>query len=396
LVLLNEADRGGDVTIRVSVAPSILTWARERSGIDPDALRKRFPKLPQWEAGESAPTMRQLEQFALATHTPVGFMFLTEPPEERLPVRDFRTIRDARVVRPSPDLLETIYLSEQRQEWYRDYLRNHTADPLPFIGSVNVGSSPVTTAERMRDLLGFDLATRRQFSNWTAALKGLIEAAEAAGVLVLVNGVVGSNTHRKLNPEEFRGFALADELAPLVFLNGADTKAAQIFTLAHELTHLWAGQSGVDRPELDRADDDHSATERWCNAVAAEFLVPLDSMPERLTGPTLTDDLERLARQYKVSTLVVLRRLVDKRLLGWHDFEGAFKAELKRVKALAARSGDGGDFYNTTPYRVSRRFARAIITDALEGETLYRDAYRLLGVRTHQTFQNLGEKLGVA
>jgi Zn-dependent peptidase ImmA (M78 family) len=383
------------VTVRVNVSPSLLRWALERSGVDHEVLRKRFPKLPEWESRDAAPTMRQLEQFAQATHTPFGYFFLEEPPEEQLPVTDYRTIKDARLARPSADLLETIYHSEQRQDWYRAYLRSHEADPPRFIGSVSPGAPPVEVAASMREQLDFDLAGRRQFTTWTDALWGLIEAAEAIGVLVLVNGIVGTNTHRKLNPDEFRGFALTDDYAPLVFLNGADTKAAQIFTLAHELAHLWAGQSGVDRPDLSVPAGDHSAIERWCNEVAAEFLVPLESMPDRLTGPTLTDDLERLAKQYKVSTLVVLRRLVDKRLLSWSDFGPAFTAELARVKELAARSGSGGNFYNTQPYRVSRRFARAIIANALAGETLYRDAYRLLGVRKHETFQNLGQKLGV-
>jgi Zn-dependent peptidase ImmA (M78 family) len=311
-------------------------------------------------------------------------------------VPDYRTIKDFKVVRPSPDLLETIYLSEQRQDWYRDYLRQHGADAPAFIGSVTTRTPVLEVAAQMREVLDFDLVKRRQFSNWTEALRGLIEASESAGVLVTLNGVVGSNTHRKLNPEEFRGFALNDDLAPLVFLNGADTKAAQIFTLTHELAHLWAGQSGVDRPDLE-VRGDHSTTERWCNEVAAEFLVPLASLPVRLPERTLTENLEQLAREYKVSTLVVLRRLVDKRLLSWEEFGPAFTAELARVKALAARDGDGGgNYYNTHPYRVSRRFARAIIANALEGETLYRDAYRLLGVRKHETFQTLGEKLGVA
>jgi Zn-dependent peptidase ImmA (M78 family) len=323
-------------------------------------------------------------------------MFLPEPPVEELPVPDYRTIRDGKLTRPSADLLATIYLSEQRQDWYRDYLRRHEADELPFIGSVRVGTDPVLVARRMREALGFDMASRQGFSNWSAALTGLIEAAEGLGILVVVNGIVGNNTHRKLDPEEFRGFALTDELAPLIFVNGADTKAAQIFTLAHELAHLWAGQSGVDKPDL-AFRRDRDVAERWCNEVAAEFLVPLDSMPDALTGPALTDDLERLARQYKVSTLVVLGRLVDNELLTLEEFRPAFRDELARVQEIqAAREGSGGgNFYNTQPYRVSRLFARAIIANTLEGQTLYRDAYRLLGVRKHETFRNLGEKLGV-
>lgn len=382
------------MSIRISVDPSMLAWARERSGLANETLHKRFPKLAAWESGDVAPTLKQLEHYATATYTPFGYLFLTDPPDEPLPVPDYRTIRDNKVSRPSANLLDSIFQSEQRQDWYRDYLRHHSGETLPFVGSVSVGAPVVSVAASIRDHLGFHLGARQQFSTWSDALRGLIEAAEALDVLVVVNGIVGSNTHRKLDPEEFRGFALVDDLAPLIFLNGADTKAAQIFTLAHELAHLWAGQSGVDRPDLS-AVEAHGSVERWCNEVAAEFLVPLDSLPGSLEGPTLTDDLERIAHTYKVSTLVALRRLVDRGLVTWEQFGPAFSEELTRVKALAARNSGGGNFYLTQPYRVSRRFARAIIADALEGETLYRDAYRLLGVRKHETFQNLGRSLGV-
>jgi len=372
----------------------MVTWARQRSGRDPKEFEKSFPWLNAWERGDLAPTLKQLENFAHATYTPVGYFFLREPPEEELPVPDFRTMSDTGVSRPSPNLLDTVFLCEQRQEWYRDFARQSQTEALDFIGSVSLRTPIVAAAEAMRTRLGFELANRAGYSTWTDAIRGLIEAAEAIGVLVMVSGIVASNTHRKLNPKEFRGFALVDSLAPLIFVNGADTKAAQIFTLAHELAHLWVGQSAVSKPDLDAETD--NPTERWCNQVAAEFLVPLDALPSRLEGPTLTDDLDRLAKTYKVSTLVILRRLYDAGFFEWERFRRAYVDEMARVIALAERTGTGGSFYYTQPYRVSRRFARAIIANTLEGETLHRDAFRLLGVRKVSTFEEFGEYLGIA
>lgn len=110
--------------MRVEVSPNLLSWARERAGAAREArLLERFPGLPQWEAGTAQPTLKQLESFAKATCVPIGFMFLQQPPDEPLPIPDLRTVADRGVDRPSPDLLDTIYLCQQRQAWYRDYAR---------------------------------------------------------------------------------------------------------------------------------------------------------------------------------------------------------------------------------------------------------------------------------
>jgi Zn-dependent peptidase ImmA (M78 family)/transcriptional regulator with XRE-family HTH domain len=379
--------------MRVEVEPELLVWARQRSGLTLQDLGRRFPHLGDWERGERAPTLKQLESYARATHTPVGFLFLSEPPIEVLPIPDFRTIGDAKVRRPSPDLLDTIYLCEQRQEWYRDFARVNGDPPISFVGSLAVTVPVVEAAATVRSALGFSVEERA--GTWTDALRLLIARAEDLGVLVMVSGVVGSNTHRKLDPAEFRGFALVDVLAPLVFLNGADTKAAQIFTLVHELAHLWIGETALDDADLTASQD--NGTERWCNQVAAEVLIPLAEARDELLGDgAMTAKLERVARRYKVSTLVALRRVHDADGLSWEDYRVAYRAEVDRIMAILDEGGGsgGGNFFNTQPARVSRRFARAVISSTLEGQTLHRDAFRLLGFKKVSTFQELASRLG--
>jgi Zn-dependent peptidase ImmA (M78 family) len=381
--------------LRVDVNPTMLAWAADRSGRDPAYLHERF-RLAEWEAGEVQPTLKQLEGFARATYTPVGALFLSEPPEEELPVPDFRTMPGARGERPSPNLLDTIYLCEQRQEWYREYARSIGEEPLAFVGSLGTRSSIEAAAETIRDAVGFDLKSRAEFPTWTDALRGLIARTEDAGVLVMVSGVVGNNTQRTLDPQEFRGFALADDLAPVVFINGVDSKAAQIFTLAHELAHIWLGRTGVSdaRMEAIQVPDE---VERWCNAVAAELLVPLASLKEQYESHArLNVELKRLARLYKVSTLVILRRVRDAGHLSNEEYNAAFTSELARVAAHAERTTSGGDFYNTQPARAGKRFSRAVVMDTLEGRTLRRDAFRLLGFKKQETFHKLSQRLGVA
>lgn len=323
----------------------------------------------------------------------MGYLLLEDPPDEWLPVPDFRTIGDAEVGRASPDLLDTVYQCQQRQDWYRDYARLNGESPISFVGSLTPETDVTEAARQMRDVLAFEPAQRG--GRWSEAARRLVAEADEHGVLVMVSGVVGSNTRRKLNPREFRGFALSDELAPLIFVNGADTKAAQIFTLAHELGHLWLGESAVS--DVDLVATSTNEIERWCNQVAAEFLLPLSSLGHIDVGEdALAAELDRLAREFKVSTLVVLRRIFDAGQLSGEQFRIAYAQERDRVLALMEQSGStGGDFYKTQPVRVSKRFARALIESTLEGRTLHRDAFQMLGFRKQATFDELARRLEV-
>jgi Zn-dependent peptidase ImmA (M78 family) len=377
---------------RVEVKPGLLRWARERAGLSSDALARRFPRLEAWERGELHPTLKQLERFAKATFTPVGYLFLDQPPVERVPIPDFRTVARARRDHPSPDLLDTIYVCQQRQEWYRSFARAMGELPLDFVGWARLGSDEVATAERIRSTLGFDVEARRHLPTWTEALRRFIALADSLGVLVMASSVVGNNNHRHLDPDEFRGFALADPLAPLVFINGADTKAAQMFTLAHELAHVWLGQSAVSNAQA--LAEPAQETERWCNRVAAELLVPLELVrADYDPGAPLTSELERLARRFKVSTLVILRRIHDAGGISRAELWAAYDEELTRLMAMPR--GGGGNFYLTLPARVSKRFARALVVSTLEGRTSFTESFRLLGVKKLATFQELGHSLGV-
>lgn len=379
--------------MRVEVRPELLDWARKRSGLTVEAVVQRLPKFEQWERQVVQPTLRQLEQFARLTYTPVGFLFLQEPPDERLPIPDFRTLADSGVRRPSPNLLDTLYTCQQRQEWFRDYARAEGQVPGPVVAQATGESAIEPTAAAMRAAFGFDLAERRQMPTWTDALRRFIEQAESQGVLVMVNGVVGNNNRRKLYPNEFRGFALVDELAPLIFVNGADTKNGQMFTVAHELAHVWLGQSALS--DATAATVPTHQVERWCNQVAAEFLVPLEALRgEVKRGADPTEESNRLARLFKVSSLVILRRMHDAGALGRDEMWSTYEAELARLKAIP--KGTGGDFYLTQGTRLSKRFARALVSSTQEGHTLYRDAFHLLGFSKLETFRELSKNLGAA
>ncbi|UOG23762.1 ImmA/IrrE family metallo-endopeptidase (plasmid) [Gordonia amicalis] len=383
------------MVVRVDVAPDLLKWAVERAGWDRETVQKRAPKFDIWLSGDQKPTLKQLEQFAQATHTPFGLLFLEEPPAEPVPIPDMRTIGNVATSRPSADLLDTIYICQARQDWYRDYERQQESDPLPFVGAATVDTPADEAAREIRQKLGLDVAERGRFTNYQDALRQLIDMIEGIGVLVMVSGIVGGNTHRTLDPEEFRGFALSDPLAPLIFVNGSDTKAAQIFTLIHELAHVWLGGSALSDAAMVARDGVED--ELWCNRVAAEVLVPLAALKRDFRGEVSTQEVHRLAGRYKVSTLVVLKCLFDANFVSWERYRDMYETERDSAIAHAGRNrSSGGNYYNTQPLRLSRHFARAVISSTYRGDTSYRDAFELLGTRKYETFARLADEIGVA
>ncbi|SEA08128.1 protein of unknown function [Bowdeniella nasicola] len=385
------------MTIRVEVVGDLLRWAVNRAGWDKATIDRRAPRLQDWIDGKVEPTLKQLEKFARDTHTPFGLLFLQEPPVEKIPIPDMRTMRSQGIERPSADLLDTIYLCQDRQDWYREFARESGMRDLDFVGSATTVSSPLLVAQKLRRALGFEFANRSEFASWSDALRQLIDRIEDLGVLVMVSGIVGSNTHRSLNPEEFRGFALSDPIAPLIFVNGADTKAAQLFTLIHELAHICLGRSALSDASMKAFEG--TGDELWCNAVAAEFLVPARTLRSEFKGRVAAEELDRLARMFRASTLVVLKRLFDAGFLEWDAFSEIYDQERLRVVGMLAGQNNGsggGNFYYTQPLRLSRQFARSVIASARSGSTAYRDAYSLLGTKKHETFENLAAELGVA
>lgn len=383
---------------RIAINPELLIWARERAGVATAALVSRFPRLAEWETGVLQPTIKQLEDFAQAMHVPFGYLFLPVPPAEPLPVPDFRTHIDQAVTRPSANLLDTIYLCQVRQDWFREYARTYALEPVDFVQSGTISQDPVTVAEHMRQQLNVSVSDRQQNPTWIAALRQLIARAEDAGILVMVSSIVGNNSHRKLDVDEFRGFALVDHYAPLIFLNAADSKSAQMFTLAHELAHVWLGESGISDSDAGHLPADQSleqSVEQWCNAVAAEFLMPLHATQDvfQFDAPLL-DEVQRLAKLFKVSSLVVLRRLFDAGFLRKSEFWHFYQDEIARLGAIETSSG-GGDFYRTLGSRTGKRFARAVLTSTLEGQTLFQDAFRMLGMRKSATFYEAAREMEV-
>ena len=367
----------------VSVRPALLRWARERALMSPQDLaeKMRVPasKVLEWEETGSL-SLPRLEKLANRTRTPLGYLFLEKPPDDSLPIADFRTLADVDEQKASPDLLETIHICQRRQAWFREFALFDEEAPLPFVGQWTISGGHDRLASEMRKALCWDSQARSGLSNWEDALRELADRIEAMGVLVMRSGIVGSNTRRKLNVKEFRGFALADDLAPLVFVNAADARSAQMFTLVHELAHVWLGESGVSDVAVRSANE----SERFCNRVSAEVLVPMREFTEHWQQTdNAYDEARRVAKHFKVSTHVILIRALEAEIVSLEHFRALYKHAQEQTRKTKS---PGGDFYRTQGARLGRRFTSAVVYSALEGRTTYSEAFRLLGVKSSNTF----------
>lgn len=379
----------------ITLQPAVLQWARERAKLDIETLARKIgtsaSRVRGWERdGRIRP--KQVEKVARATHTPVGLLYLPEPPVEALPVPDFRTLRDEEMPTPSPDLLDVIDQARQRQDWFRDYLAASGEEPLDWVASLRTDLPIRSAAETIRHAMGFDTELRRSAPTWEEAVRLQIALIEEQGLMVMRSGIVGNDTHRPLSVDEFRGFALSDPYAPLIFVNASDTKGAQMFTLAHELVHIWVGASGVSN--LDKTYPPDRPIERFCNAVAAELLVPEDELRAAwVDARTKSDPAVVLTRRFKVSKIVILRRLRDLDLITVETFLRQYREQQEFFLRQQEERPPGGDFYRTQRTRTGDRFARALVESALEGRTPYRDAFRLLGIASVETFHQFAREL---
>lgn len=366
----------------VSVNKTILRWAIKRSGKSVDKLTKTptLKNLKEWLNGEKHPTIKQLEKFSKATYTPFGYMFFSNPPDEKIPIPYFQTRSNnnsSTTSNPSPNLIDMIRIIEQRQDWMREYLTADGEKPLKFVGSAKHTDLPKDIAAKMRRELGMGQEWASLHSNWSDALSDMKDNIEKIGIFVSTSGIVGGNTSRSLDPEDFRGFVLVDNYAPFIFVNNRDFKAAQMFTLAHELAHVWIGHSAAfDLRDLKPAND---VIENACNNIAAEFLVPSDSLAQEWDKLNRDDKpFQAGARHFKVSEIVIARRALDTNMINRTTFLKFYKKQQKIANSKNKTSG--GNYYSNVNSQVGKMFMRNVFSAVSEAKLLYRDAYTITGL----------------
>ncbi len=358
----------------VSVNSNILIWAITRAGYDFKEFSAKVPNVQKWVKGEKKPTVRQLEEFSKKVYLPFGYLFLREPPSEKLPIPFFRTNKSTATT-VSINVYDTILLIQQRQDWLRDYLSDNGFQRLPFVSKYRKSQDVSRIVRDIRETLGLQENWASEYDTWEDALNNLTQKIEEIGIIVVFNGIVENNTHRPILVEECRGFVLVDEMAPFMFVNNSDSKAAQMFTIVHELAHIWTGYSaGFDFRKLQPANN---PIELLCDEVAAEFLVSENVFKKvwQTKG-----NIKYAARYFKVSEIVIARRALDTGKISKREFFEFYEEYINR-EFKKKENQSGGDFYATTRKRLSMTFAAHINNAVLAGKLLYRDAYKLTSLK---------------
>lgn len=376
----------------VDVKPALLDWAVDRAGGVFTLPKTQQAYYKAWVSQDKKPTFKQLENFAKATSVALPQLFLSSPPVEHLPLPDFRTIANSHRESPSGNLLDTIYACQVRQDWFIEYALTNGFEPLPWVGSCSVDLSAEECAQQVIELLDFSVEQRKNLSSRSQVRRYVIDALENLGVLVMVSGIVGMNTRRQLDVTEFRGFSLADSLAPLIFVNGRDSENAQIFTLLHEFAHLLLGGSAISDSSYEGQTT--NKVELWCNAVAAAALIPGEEMKSFLQKHPEDSAYVPVARHFKTSTMVAIKRMFDVGAISFerHQELIAYEQAAFAQRPKKARSV-GGDFYRTTLMRLGSTFTHAVTSSVAEGRTTYSEAFRLLGTRRADIVNQLSQRI---
>lgn len=385
--------------VNVNVSTEILNWIMAH--IQMETLPKQIVEnLEQWASGNKTPTFRQIEKTSMATGIPIGYFFLKQPPDEDISLVQYRTVDSVALKNLSRNLVDTMHYAEMVQEWTRNYLISEGVSPLPFVGILKNQTVPSLFADSVRKILSIQTDWFQNSRNSDASFRFMRTAISDIGVLVIMNGIVENNTHRPLDINEFRAFAMVDDYAPLIFINSNDSSSGKLFSLLHEFAHICIGENSLFN---DRAssDTETKATEALCNAAAAEILVPDSLFIESWSYFSAEMDIEQrvsiLARNFRCGATVVARRALDHGFIDYPQYRKIAQLAVKLYnddrKRKKEQGESGGDYYRTLSSRIDRRFLKMLANSVAEGKTLYTDAFRLTNTN-RSTFAALLERGG--
>lgn len=350
----------------VNIHKGIVPWIC--SIADPMAVSTNAATLKEWDNG-TKPTLNQVSKMSKDLNVPFGYFFLSVPYKNSVDSLAFRTFGSKARKEMSPNLRDTVNNMEVIQEWLRNEITDEEFATSPIAGILNEYDSILSASQKLRTLLNIDIDWYRKVDK-TKVYSFLREKVGRKQVFVFESGIVGSNTRKTLDINEFRAFALYDTYVPLVFINTSDYIQAKSFSLLHEIVHIAIGQNDLMAGE-------YIEEENFCNSVAAEIMVPTKKFEEFWTYKE-GDPIDKLAIAssfFKCSISVVTLKAYR---LGFINQDICAK-HLHNISQIAKKENKGGNFYNNVSVRLDHNFLSLLFTSVHEGKTRYTDAYRMTG-----------------
>ena len=327
---------------RMPINPKVLTWVRDRAGYSVETLAKKrtdFKRIVEWEDGNIQPTYRQLELLSEVLQVPVAIFFFPKPPDTPPLQASFRTLENKQYDEIPPPVRLLLHKARAFQIGVHEL--NNGRNPASrlftrdFVASSDESDDDL--AIQIREFLAVNLQQQFKWTNRDFALKAWRRALYDVGIYVFRGPFKG---------HQYSGFCLYDTEFPVIFVNSSNSKARQIFTLLHELAHLLFRTSGIDmidKSYVFHLPNDKRSVEVKCNRLAAYILVPNDVFDSELSMRNLSDDLpNELADLFQVSTEVIYRKLLDRKLISQEQYS---KAKVNWAEGKS-REKNGGDYYN--------------------------------------------------
>lgn len=374
----------------IQIKTSVIRWACDRIGFLYSELSASndFKALAKETEGVVSLTLKQAEKLAKVLRYPFVYLLLDSPVTDidKLPIADFRSC-EGKSVKPNINLKEQIEYCQNQQDWFSDYVNTCDLDVFKYNGKFSLHDDPQDAGLKLKKFFKISYRLNLNADDYLERLKCIFENS---GILVTSSKVL-KNTQHRLSLSDFRGFALFDDNAPLIFINGNDSTSAQIFTLCHELGHIVLGQSGVS----DVVKNNTIKIETWCNEFAATILMPkkdvIDTFYQHINISQFLADATKI---FHVNGIALLHRiynlnLIDKDTLHkeWVKAEATYQDELKTLQSSSERSNFS--YYKTVYSRLSRLLLQSLISSTSVGNTTFRDATYLLGLKSVSSFDRL-------
>lgn len=381
-------------TVNVNIQPAIISWALSQTS-EEKLGTKLVDNIKHWLDGTKSPTFNQIEDFSKKSHIPLGYFFLQTPPIEQISLLEYRTLDSIQLTNPSRNLIDTIHDMEAVQEWMVNYRKEWNYDTISIVGSLKGITDISVIADTIRKDLGLNIEWYKDCGNPSEAFNKVRGLLEECGIVVMMNGIVGKNTHRALDVNEFRAFAMVNEWAPLIFINGADSAGGRLFSLFHELVHLWIGENDLYN-DTKYSVNGIKPIEVTCNAVAGALMVPKTVFLEKWNNNTNDDiheKIKELARMFRCSSSVIARRALDNKKIDQNVYNMVIADAIEAYIQTKQEKSSGGDYYRVARSKLDGVFVRALCESVNSGRTSFTEAYRLTNT-TSKTFSEVASGLG--